>query len=441
MDVEATATDHRDSAEVSGAAGAEHRYLLLVSDGALQQTYALEDGCEIVFGRDPSVGVRVDDMRVSRRHARINRQRNRIMLEDLRSRNGTKLNDCKLLRKTLLGCGDRIQIGPLEVVLAVLRSPIATAEETCEVPAAGIVIADREMRRVFSIAERLSRLTTTVLLLGETGVGKEVVARAIHRGGPRRNAPFVQLNCAATPEHLLESELFGYERGAFTGAHQRKLGQIEIANGGTVFLDEIGELRPELQAKLLTFLQARTICRLGSNQPVALDVRVVAATNRDLEKEVASGGFRADLYFRLCGFVLSIPPLRERRSEIGAMAQLFLRSLALEANRSPPALGSDAVTALLNYDWPGNVRQLRNAISHALVLADATVNVEHLPGNIGGRTSTPAPEARLSAELDAIERGKLEQALRDESNNRTRAARRLGISRRSLLYKIEKFGL
>jgi two-component system response regulator AtoC len=447
-----TVTENLRSTSVlaSPRADTPRKFLLLVSHAGASQIFALEPSGDIVFGREPGVVVQLDEKQVSRRHARVYREAEAVFLEDLGSRNGTTLNGVRIRRKERLGSGDRIQIGSAEAVLAVMRSsperPPATeaaAQQGSSFTPESIVVADREMRRVFSVAQRLGQTATTVLVLGETGTGKEVVARAIHEAGPRRERPFIQLNCAATPEGLLESELFGFERGAFTGAERAKAGLVEAANGGTLFLDEIGELPPSLQAKLLKFLQDRVTCRLGSVKPIALDVRVIAATHRPLDQEAATGVFRQDLYYRLAGFTLKVPPLRERPSEVLLLSQLFLRSLCEQEGRSLPHFGSDVTAALLQYGWPGNVRELRTAISHALVLADDTLRREHLPAAIAGGLPDVAatPASQLNRHLHAVQLAALQQVLGEESGNRTRAARRLGISRRALIYKIEKFGL
>lgn len=441
---EATVTEAVESAAGSGDTSATraHQCLLLVSHAGVSRTYSLEAFGEVIFGRDPAATIAIDESVVSRRHARVSRRGDQVLLEDLQSRNGTRLNDTLIRGKSQMGSGDRIQVGSAEAVLAVVRS-LGNADLHALSPSTSlsdVVIADQEMRRIFSIARRLGPSTTPVLILGETGVGKEVLARAIHEGGPRQTQPFIQLNCAATPEGLMESELFGYERGAFTGATRRKIGHVEAANGGTLFLDEIGEMPASLQAKLLKFLQDRTMCRLGSVQPVVLDVRIVAATHRSIELDASEGRFRQDLYYRVAGFTLQVPPLRQRKPEILPLALTFLRNLSEQERRPMPALGTDATLALLQYSWPGNVRELRNAISHALVLAQDTINACHLPARIrDGAVTMPLGDADLAGELHAVEEAKITQILSEENGNRTHAARRLGISRRALIYKIGKF--
>jgi transcriptional regulator with PAS, ATPase and Fis domain len=290
------------------------------------------------------------------------------------------------------------------------------------------------------MVERVAKRTTTVLLLGETGVGKEVVAERIHHASDRADKPFVRINCGALPENLLESELFGYERGAFTGADRRKIGLFETATTGSVFLDEIGELKAPLQAKLLRALEARTIMRLGGRDEIPIDVRIIAATNRDLEEEVKRGNFRGDLYFRISAFTIKIPPLRDRPNEIALLADLFLRRLALHAGKPVQRVTNEARALLERYDWPGNVRELHNVIERAVVLSDGQeIGVAHLPEQLS--TGSPPASSPIKARMESVEQRTIEDALAAENGNQTRAARRLGISRRTLVYKLEKYQL
>jgi transcriptional regulator with PAS, ATPase and Fis domain len=300
------------------------------------------------------------------------------------------------------------------------------------------------MVQVFNLARKLAAVQTTVLILGETGVGKEVIAEQVHRWSPRADCPFVRLNCASLPETLLESELFGHERGAFTGADRRKIGYMEAAQGGTLFLDEIGELPQTVQVKLLNVLENREVRRLGGTQEHPIDVRVISATHRDLQAEVAAGRFREDLYYRLSAFTLNVPPLRERQAEVALLAEMFARESSRRAGRPPPLLESQAVALLSRHHWPGNVRELRNAMEHAVVLAEqGRIGVEHLPESLR-RPEPSAPVATAGTVKDKIahlERRSIEEALAAEGGNQTRAAKRLGLSRRALIYKIEKYGL
>jgi two-component system response regulator AtoC len=314
-----------------------------------------------------------------------------------------------------------------------------------------VVVVDPAMRRVYELVARIADTPMTVLILGETGVGKELVAEAIHRGSSRRDKTMLKLNCASLPETLLESELFGYERGAFTGADKRKQGYFEAANGGTLFLDEIGEMPLGLQAKLLHVLERRTITRVGGTQEVPVDVRVVAATHRDLERDCRGGRFREDLFFRVSGFTIVVPPLRDRRAEIVPLGMHFAAAFAGELGQTPPRLSSAAEAALAEWEWPGNVRELKNAIERAVVLSSgAAIDIDHLPDKVrdAARRIAPRPGAAAVAgivdmkeHLAEVERIAIEAALAEHGGNQTRAAARLGISRRALIYKMEKHGL
>ncbi|NMG75128.1 sigma-54-dependent transcriptional regulator [Aromatoleum diolicum] len=295
-----------------------------------------------------------------------------------------------------------------------------------------------------------------VLVLGETGTGKELVARALHFNGPRRDKPFVELNCASIPAQLLESELFGYERGAFTDARERKLGLVETAEGGTLFLDEIGDMDLSLQAKLLKLLEEKTVRRIGSLRDQRVDVRIVAATHRPMETLVREGNFRADLYFRLCVFQLTLPPLRERGGDILTLARHFVALHAARYGKRPPVLAPAAEARLLAHSWPGNVRELRNALEQAVLLAAGPVidasELSLATGVVAAATpgptaateppAVPTAAAQPGAQtLEDLERRALLDALRQTGWNVSRAARLLGVSRDTLRYRIDKFGL
>jgi DNA-binding NtrC family response regulator len=307
---------------------------------------------------------------------------------------------------------------------------------------AGMVGNSEPMRRLFAAVERAAGTETTVLILGESGTGKELVARAVHDLSRRHGGPFVDLHCAAIPENLLESELFGHERGAFTGADRRKPGRLETADGGTVFLDEIGEMPAVLQPKLLRFLQDHRFHHVGGHQPIRVDVRVVAATNRDLEAAVRAGEFREDLWYRLDVMRIMLPRLAERREDIPALVRHFLRVSGAPRD----ACSSSALRALASYDWPGNVRQLANVIERSLIESRGKpIDLEHLPASIldgeaGRRGPADAGEVRELG-LDANERHLIEQALRRAGGNKTRAAEFLGISRRRLYSRMKVLGI
>ncbi len=480
----------------------------------------LVDGGEVTFGRSRGATIVVEHEKVSRLHARIWRNGERIHVEDLESRNGTRVNGERITGMHPLFPGDEIAIGHATVVLGVasqvarrtrvaeadafevrleaeldhanryrhrvtlaslritgddrvieaiarsirpmdlagdyggdqfvlllprlsreeaetalrklidearvlhadIRIGVAiapedgpTAHELLErsraalrqartagalvfaqppqpANAEDVVIVAPAMRRIYSLVDRIADSNLTVLILGETGVGKEIVAEAIHQRSNRRAGPMLKINCASIPENLLESELFGHERGSFTGAERRKIGFFEAASTGSIFLDEIGEMQLSLQTKMLRVLERKTVTRVGGTDEIAVDVRVIAATHRDVEAEVRAGRFREDLYFRLAGFTIAVPPLRDRVDEIIAIAEHFVHRVATELGQPAPQLADDAKAALRSYDWPGNVRELRNAIERAVVVQQGgTISATDLPDRVrdAGRRATP----------------------------------------------------
>ncbi len=320
-----------------------------------------------------------------------------------------------------------------------------------------IVGSSRSWKDVLRQVGRVASSETTVLLSGESGTGKEVVSQLIHQGSPRSGGPFVAINCAALPDQLLESELFGHEKGAFTGAVATKIGRIEQAAGGTLFLDEIGETSPLVQAKLLRVLEEREFQRLGGTRTLAADVRVVAATNRHLAAEIERGRFRADLYYRLAVFEIEIPPLRDRPEDVLLLAESFLEDLGRTMGRPAAGISRDARDWLLAYHWPGNVRELRNAVERAILLCDGgLVTREHLPAAVVGPadpttngagyrpTGALDPDAPLPAggvDLESVEKHFVEKALEQTRGNKSRASRLLGITRAQLYSRIEKYGI
>jgi DNA-binding NtrC family response regulator len=313
----------------------------------------------------------------------------------------------------------------------------------------GLVGGSPPMRELFQTIRRVAASRATVLLQGESGTGKELVARAIHDLGDRADRPFVAVNCAAIPDHLIESELFGHERGAFTDARERRIGKFETAAGGTLFLDEIGELGIAVQAKLLRALQEKQIERLGGSATIAVDVRVVAATNRDLEADVADGRFRADLFYRINVVPVGLPALAERREDIRRLAEHFLASARADAKRGPTRIARDAVAALERYAWPGNVRELENAIARAVALTEGELlEIADLPPAIVRASELETLEdsvrtGKLSFEaaLGNFEKKLIVEALARANGNQTRAAEQLQITRRSLKLKMDRYGI
>jgi transcriptional regulator with PAS, ATPase and Fis domain len=290
-------------------------------------------------------------------------------------------------------------------------------------------------RDVLRRAARVAATEATTCLEGESGTGKEVVARFIHSRSPRRRGPFVAINCAALPDQLVESELFGFERGAFTGAHQAKPGQIELASGGVLFLDEVTEMTSATQAKFLRVLQEREFVRLGGTRPVRANVRIIAASNRNLHEAVAERSLRADLFYRLNVFDIQIPPLRQRLEDIPALVAGFLREFERTVGGAVE-ITSDAMEALLRHDWPGNVRELRNVVERAVIVCEAgTIR----PEDLSLRKASAAQSD--GTDLDLVERGLIERVMRDTNGNKVQASRRLGITRMQLYSRLRKYGL
>ena len=418
----------------------------------------------VTLGRDDDCDIRIDNRSVSRRHA-ILHLGPVLRIQDLGSVNGTFVRDGrlpadtiatqplrKLSRETIeIAVGERVSLGSIPIV--VRRQASDPASERRGAPDAPVV-RDPAMLGLYEQLTRAARSPISVLLLGETGVGKEVLARALHDRSPRARGPFLELHCAALPPSLLESELFGHEKHAFTGANQARAGLLESADGGTVFLDEIGELPIAVQAKLLRVLETHKVLRIGGRSARQLDVRFVAATNRELETEIARGGFRQDLYFRLNGISLEIPPLRARVAEIAPLAGSFLAAAAAMLDRSQPfQLSPEALRHLESYAWPGNVRELRNAIERAAVLASGDVIMPaDLPRNVTQLVSRARPQAAVEPDpavrvdasptpQGATERERILDALQQTAGNQTRAARLLGISVRTLINRLDKHSI
>ena len=410
---------------------------------------------EVTIGREESSTVRIDDPSVSRQHA-VLRVGEVLQVEDLGGANGTFVrqtgqsgNGNETLQVTvrqLLGQRANLAVG--DCLLFGTAFVVVRHAAQIEIPAlGGVVLRDPAMGKLYAEAARVARASINVLILGETGVGKEVLARAIHAHSARAKGPFMGVNCAALAESLLESELFGSEKGAFTGA-QARAGLFEAANGGTVFLDEIGELPLGMQAKLLRVLEERVVTRLGSTRSRPIDVRFVAATNRDLDADSLQGRMRSDLYFRINGVSLLIPPLRERPLDIEALAKSFLSACCRDLERPfPVTLSATTLDVLRKHTWPGNVRELRNAIERAAVIStETTILPEDLPPSLLAalRTDRAQPSSspsNLKAEMKSLERERILETLRLCDGNQSEAARRLGIPRRTLVTRLTEFGM
>jgi len=351
----------------------------------------------------------------------------------------------------------RMQIDELEMRIARLLRQRKLEEENRQLHAEldsrygleNIIGQSPVMQEVFEIIKQVAPTPATVLIQGESGTGKELVAKAIHRLSPRAKRPMVIVHCAALPTTLLESELFGHEKGAFTGAYERRIGRFEQANGGTIFLDEIGEIDPSTQVKLLRVLGERTFERLGSNKTIKVDVRVIAATNKDLGQLVREGKFRDDLYYRLRVVEIWLPPLRERKEDIPLLATHFLKEISKQYGKPVKEFTPEAMQALLDYDWPANVRELRNAVESAIALCRGDrITLKDLPPHVRGvkpgTTRAPATDPILqqgNLTLREAEKQLIIRALNETKGNRTLAAKKIGISRRTLHRKLQAYGL
>lgn len=428
-------------------------YELLVRARDGERLHELPSSGKVIIGRALDVDVRIDDASISRRHAALHLG-SVVHIEDLGSANGVHLrrdvSDVKTLQNTpalkqragewvALASGDEVLIGTVSVTFR--QTSKSVGPNACNVT----VVESPAMQALHARARKVAQGDVSVLLLGETGVGKEVLARVIHEASSRAKKPLLTLNCAALPESLLESELFGYEKGSFSGATQARPGLFESADGGTVFLDEIGELPLGAQARLLRVLEQREVMRIGARVAQRIDVRFISATNRHLETEVTKGKFRQDLLFRLNAVTLEIPPLRNRVEEIPRLAAVFLEAIYQKSGRRVPTISAATMATLVGYGFPGNVRELRNALEHAATECEGSVVLpEHLPARMlgGAKTESSSPGVReVNAALGQIERRRIEEALEVCQGNQTRAAEMLGISRRTLVGRLSEYGM
>ncbi len=341
----------------------------------------------------------------------------------------------------LIGKALRGEAGNADGVVVDERAAASRSAAASQFEYANMIGDSAVMRQIYEQVSQVARTNATALLRGESGTGKELVARAIHQNSPRANQPFIKVNCAALPESLFESELFGHERGAFTGAHARKKGRFELAQGGTLFLDEIGELPLTTQAKLLRVLQFREFERLGGTETLHTDVRIVAATNVDFERAVASGTFREDLYYRINIFTITLPPLRDRPADIPALAEYFMRKFGAEHSRKIGRISSAAMNLLCRQPFPGNVRELENVIERAVVVCKSSVIQETDLPEAFRVAASGTTKLTLGEAVDRLERQMIEEALETESGSLVAAARALGITERMVRYKIRKLGI
>jgi two-component system, NtrC family, response regulator AtoC len=427
-----------ETASLHGGLDASELCLVICSPHG-ERRCGLAGRARVVLGRGAECDIVLDDPAVSRRHVAV------ILsgiphLEDLGSRNGT------VLFGRTLHEGDRSPL-PIGTAFSVGEATVVLVRRTDEkVRAAEPVLCDPIMLALYSELDVIGRSSLSVLILGETGTGKEVFAESVHARSPRAARLFLPVNCAALSGSLLESELFGHERGAFTGALQAKLGLFEAANGGTIFLDEIGELALSTQAKLLRVLETGEVTRLGSVKPRRVDVRFIAATNRALEEEVESGLFRRDLLYRLNGFTVRLPPLRDRPLDVIPLAELFLERAARQMDCMPPRLSEDARAALLAHSWPGNVRELRNAVERSVSVSRgaAMISARDLaltPTLSSPRRPTPTPVQSPRVYGPRLTKQDVLEALGRTSHNQKEAAKLLGVSRRTLINKMVLFGI
>jgi len=436
--------------------GVPQRFALVVYNGSTTEVVRLQPGRPLVVGRDFPSHLQIDDVSVSRQHSRFLLQGASVSVEDLGSRNGTRVNSTRIKRATL-SPSDDIRIGSARIALVVTRSAQPPSSEPDDV-----VLRNARVLEIYSLARRAARTDMPVLITGETGTGKEHLAHTVHLHSARSAGPWRAVNCGAIPASLVESVLFGHERGAFTGADKRTAGLFEEAERGTLFLDEVAELPPAAQIALLRVLESKIYQRVGGSQQLRADVRIVAATHCDLERAVAEGAFRKDLLYRINTAALELPPLRDRRDEIDALAQRFLAECVRQWGVQIEAIEPDAMERLRAYEWPGNIRQLRNAIERATLVAPARalrvqdlpdyVRDEHAPtrqrsgpapSTLQAATSEPPlmPDGGLKPALRAYEAELIEQALRYTGGNRTATAKLLRIPIRTLFRRLSELGV
>ena len=440
---ETLATEHSGPHATRG-----RRRYLAIFESSSSRVVPLPERGEVVVGRGDEVGVRLADTKVSRKHFCLALDPGSALLVDQGSQNGTFVNGARVAGSRALVSGDSIEIGHTSLVFhadGVEPSSAAPSAEELDLGGTPVILADASMLALYALIRRLAAANLPVLIQGETGTGKELAARALHHYSPRARERFVAINCAALSEALIESELFGHERGAFTGATQRKLGLLESASGGSVFLDEIAELAQGTQAKLLRALDTGRVVPVGGVDERAVDVRVIAATHQNLEQQVAAGRFRQDLYFRLSGATLWLPPLRDRPRELLAIARSQLARASARLGRPTLALSEGAARVLAAYGWPGNVRELANVMEYlAATLDGPTVEAAAVTERL--KAAPPEDDAAagfrpLEDEIRALERQRISEALAAAGGNQTRAAELIGMPLRTFVSKLKLHGL
>jgi DNA-binding NtrC family response regulator len=392
----------------------------------------------VSLGTLPENNLVLTDPTVSRMHAVVEETAAGYVLRDLESTNGTFLDGVRI-REGYLSAGSVIRLGQTEMIFSPLEERIENLRSDAD-RFGTLIGSSSPMQEVYGILERIAPTDVTVLLEGETGTGKELAARAIHRHSRRASGPFIVFDCSAVAPNLIESELFGHEKGAFTDAVKARQGAFELADGGTVFLDEIGELSLDLQPKLLRALDQRETKRVGADKPMSFNVRLISATNRDLEKEVKAGRFREDLFYRLSVVRISMPPLRYRKDDIEMLAGHLLTGISSEIGKKITGLSVEAAAALTAYAWPGNVRELKNVLGRAAALSDGgRIEARDLCLAQGKKTATL--DGLSGKTLEEIEKAAIHATLRSVSNNKTEAAKVLGIAYSTLYEKMKKYGM
>ena len=426
-------------------AGEQERKPLVLRKARFVVTRGKDEGRELVIQRGlvsigtlPESDLALTDPTVSRRHAEVEERADGWVLRDHESTNGTFLDDVRV-REAYLSPGSRIRLGHTEMTFSPLEERIEFPQSEAD-RFGGLIGSSPPLREVYAILERIAPTDVTILLEGETGTGKELAARAIHGRSRRAGGPFVVVDCGAVAANLIESELFGHEKGAFTDAVKARQGAFELADNGTIFLDEIGELSLDLQPKLLRALDQRETKRVGADKPVRVNVRVISATNRDLEKEVKAGRFREDLFYRLSVVRVSLPPLRKRKEDIGMLASHLLAAVSPEVGKQIAGLSPEALAALSAYSWPGNVRELRNVLGRAAALCDGgRIEAKDLFLSQGRKTATF--DGLSGKSLEEIEKAAIHATLRSVKGNKTEAAKVLGIAYSTLYEKMKKYGM